>query len=108
MALKLVYQLKKLPPVTRIVCLSLLTITAPVYLGLIGRQNLVFTGLRHEPPPPLEILTIGPEKSLLNWEVWRLYTSFFLGGSCYESGLALTSDISSRSVGFIWGEMIFL
>jgi len=90
-------ELKKIPPVTRFLCFSSLGITIPVLMNLVHPFKVVF--LR-------ELIT-------QKLEIWRLYTSFFLGGSglnyvfelvmLYRNADQLESGpYSRRSADFAW------
>ncbi|KII91311.1 hypothetical protein PLICRDRAFT_38050 [Plicaturopsis crispa FD-325 SS-3] len=58
-------ELMKIPPVTRFLCASSLAVTLPVMLQLLSPYKVVFIR---------QLVT-------RRWEVWRLFTSFFLGSS---------------------------
>lgn len=57
-------EIRKIPQVTRFLCASSLGITVPVLMGMISPYKLVY------------IRTLVFRR----FEVWRLFTSFFLGG----------------------------
>ncbi|KAA1478160.1 DER1-domain-containing protein [Dentipellis sp. KUC8613] len=58
-------EIRKIPPVTRFMCGSSLAVTVPVLLELLSPYRVVFVK---------ELVT-------KKFEVWRIWTSFFLGGS---------------------------
>ncbi|KAI0341289.1 DER1-domain-containing protein [Trametopsis cervina] len=58
-------ELRKIPPVTRFLCASSLAVSLPSMLSLVSPYKLIFVK---------ELVT-------KKWELWRVYTSFFLGGS---------------------------
>ncbi|KAF9531413.1 Der1-like family-domain-containing protein [Crepidotus variabilis] len=65
-------ELKKIPPVTRFMCGSLLGVTVTYLLGIVGPYTLLFhSGM-----------------VIKRFQIWRLYTSFFLG----PQGLALVFE----------------
>ncbi|KAF7348619.1 Derlin [Mycena venus] len=56
-------EIRKIPPVTRILCISFLSISLPVFATLVSGYRVVYT------------FSLAFEKL----QIWRLYTSFFLG-----------------------------
>ncbi|KAL0957992.1 hypothetical protein HGRIS_000167 [Hohenbuehelia grisea] len=58
-------EIRKIPPVTRFLCASSLAMTVPVLMQIMSPYKLLFS-------KPLVVKRL---------EIWRLYTSFFLGGS---------------------------
>jgi len=58
-------EINKIPPVTRFLCASSLVVTIPVILQFISLYPLLF--VRHS------VIT--------KWEIWRLWTSFFIGNT---------------------------
>jgi len=65
MADQFVAELRKIPPVTRFLCASSVAVTLPVLLGMVSAYKVVFV----------------PNLVLYRWEAWRVFTSFFFGGS---------------------------
>ncbi|KAH7882330.1 Der1-like family-domain-containing protein [Phlebopus sp. FC_14] len=61
---ELVAELRKIPPVTRLLVGSSLGVTLPTHLRLVSVYKVLFI---------TELIT-------QNWEIWRPYTSLFLGG----------------------------
>ncbi|KAG7096005.1 hypothetical protein E1B28_006687 [Marasmius oreades] len=59
----LITELRKIPPVTRFLCGSVLGITGPVLMGMVSPYKVLYASR----------LVFG------KLELWRLYTSFFLG-----------------------------
>ena len=59
----LVAELRKIPPVTRFLCASSLGITIPVLMKVVSAYKVVYTH----------------ELVLRKLEIWRVFTSFFLG-----------------------------
>ncbi|KAF9262773.1 hypothetical protein L218DRAFT_381500 [Marasmius fiardii PR-910] len=59
----IIAEIRKIPPVTRFLCGSLIGITGPVLMGMVSPYKLVYASR----------LVFG------KLELWRLYTSFFLG-----------------------------
>ncbi|KAJ4467016.1 Der1-like family-domain-containing protein [Lentinula aciculospora] len=70
-----VAELKKIPPVTRFLCVSLVSVTGPVLMQLVSPYNVLF---HHS-------LVFGAR----GFQVWRLWSSFFLG----SSGLSFIFEI---------------
>jgi Derlin-2/3 len=58
------HEIDKIPPVTRSLVGSSLAVTLPTLLQVVSPYKLVFIR---------ELVT-------KRWELWRLYTNFFLGG----------------------------
>ncbi|PCH44803.1 DER1-domain-containing protein [Wolfiporia cocos MD-104 SS10] len=56
-------EISKIPPVTRFLCGSSLAVTVPVLLEIVSPYKILF----------VKELVTG------RWEVWRVFTSFFLG-----------------------------
>ncbi|KAJ7074962.1 Der1-like family-domain-containing protein [Mycena belliarum] len=70
---ELIAEIKKIPPVTRFVVLSSLAVSLSTMMGLVSAYKVVYTyGLVFE-----------------KLQVWRIYTSFFLG----RSGIAYIFDL---------------
>ncbi|KAJ7484322.1 Der1-like family-domain-containing protein [Mycena latifolia] len=66
-------EIRKIPPVTRVLCLSSLAVSLSTMMGLVSAYKVVYTyGLAFE-----------------KLQIWRLYTSFFLG----RSGIAYIFDL---------------
>ncbi|TFK37154.1 Der1-like family-domain-containing protein [Crucibulum laeve] len=59
-----VAELRKIPPVTRFLCFSSLGVTIPVLMQMVSPYGLLFV----------------PKLVMNKFQLWRLYTSFFLGG----------------------------
>ncbi|KAF7319282.1 Derlin [Mycena chlorophos] len=59
----LVAEIKKIPPVTRLLCISSVAVTVPVMAKMLSPYHIFYSS----------------EKVFWELEVWRLYTSFFLG-----------------------------
>ncbi|KAF8234956.1 DER1-domain-containing protein [Tricholoma matsutake] len=57
-------EIRKIPPVTRFLCASSLAVTIPVLMNIVSPYKVVFV---------LDYV-------LRRFELWRLHTSFFLGG----------------------------
>jgi hypothetical protein len=57
------YELRKIPPVTRFLCISSLAVTLAVLLELASVSDVVFNRD-----------LVGKK-----FQIWRVYTSFFLG-----------------------------
>ncbi|KAF9486193.1 DER1-domain-containing protein [Pholiota conissans] len=70
---QLIAEIKKIPPVTRFLVASSLGVTVPVLMKLVSPYSIVFFR-------PLVTKKL---------QIWRLYTSFFLGGD----GLAYLFDL---------------
>ncbi|EAU82900.1 hypothetical protein CC1G_05522 [Coprinopsis cinerea okayama7 len=60
---QIVAELKKIPPVTRFMTVSTVSLTVPVLMQLLSPYRLLFV----------------PQLVLKHFELWRLYTSYFLG-----------------------------
>lgn len=58
-------EIRKIPPVTRTLCGSLLVVSLPVMLHIVSPYKIIFVK---------ELVT-------KKFEIWRVFTSFFLGGS---------------------------
>ncbi|GLB38768.1 hypothetical protein LshimejAT787_0506330 [Lyophyllum shimeji] len=58
-------ELRKIPPVTRFLCASSLAVTIPALMHIVSPYKLIYTH----------------ELVFKKLQLWRLYTSFFLGGS---------------------------
>ncbi|KAI0056617.1 DER1-domain-containing protein [Artomyces pyxidatus] len=58
-------EIRKIPPVTRFLCASSLAVSLPVMLELVSAYRVVFVR---------ELVT-------QKWEIWRVWSSFFLGSS---------------------------
>ncbi|KAF8217675.1 Der1-like family-domain-containing protein [Mycena galopus ATCC 62051] len=58
-------EIRKIPPVTRVVCFSFLSISLSCMAGLVSGYKIIYT------------YSLAFEKL----QIWRLYTSFFLGSS---------------------------
>ncbi|KAF7348628.1 Derlin [Mycena venus] len=56
-------EIRKIPPVTRVLCISCLSIFLGVFMGLVSEYKLMYT------------FSLVFEK----FQIWRLYTSFLLG-----------------------------
>jgi len=96
----LVNEILKIPPVTRFLCVSVLAVSLPAKLNFISPYSLVFI------------------KELVTYrlELWRLYTSFFLGGGglnfifdfvmLYRNSNELESSYSGRSADYAWQMII--
>ncbi|KAF8871167.1 Der1-like family-domain-containing protein [Gymnopilus junonius] len=61
---QLIAEIKKIPPVTRFVCGSSLGVTLSVLMGAVAPYSVLFV----------------KDYVFKKFQVWRLYTSFFLGG----------------------------
>ncbi|KAE9393078.1 DER1-domain-containing protein [Gymnopus androsaceus JB14] len=59
----IVAELKKIPPVTRFLCISLVSVSGPVFMNLISAYKILY----HYEPVVTKL------------QVWRLWSSFFLG-----------------------------
>ncbi|KZP28358.1 DER1-domain-containing protein [Athelia psychrophila] len=70
---EIIAELLKIPPVTRFLCASSLAVSVPVNLGVVSAYKVVIIW---------ELVT-------KKWEIWRVFTSFFLGGS----GIAYLFDL---------------
>ncbi|KAJ3849193.1 Der1-like family-domain-containing protein [Lentinula lateritia] len=60
-----VAELKKIPPVTRFLCISLISVTGPVLMQLVSPYKVLYH----------QSFVFGER----GFEVWRLWSSFFLG-----------------------------
>ncbi|ETW75778.1 hypothetical protein HETIRDRAFT_329528 [Heterobasidion irregulare TC 32-1] len=90
-------ELRKIPPVTRFLCASSVAVTVPVMLQLLSPYRVLFVR---------ELVT-------QKWEIWRVWTSFFLGSSgfnyifdiimLYRNSDSLESgQFSGRSPDYAW------
>ncbi|KAK2463828.1 hypothetical protein APHAL10511_004133 [Amanita phalloides] len=90
-------EIRKIPPVTRFLCASSLGVTIPTLMGVFSPYKIIFE----------------PQLVIRKFEVWRLYTSFFLGsrGLNYIFELVMlyrTADqlesgpFSRRLADFVW------
>ncbi|KAG5642536.1 hypothetical protein DXG03_002574 [Asterophora parasitica] len=68
----LVAELRKIPPVTRFLCASSLAVTIPVLMNIVSPYKVLYTY-------KYVFQQLQPDKK--SWQVWRLYSSFFLGTS---------------------------
>ncbi|KAF8999126.1 DER1-domain-containing protein [Cyathus striatus] len=93
----LIEEIKKIPPITRLFCGSLVGISLPVFAGAISAYKTVFVW----------------KYVWKNYEIWRLYSSFFLGSqgftfifevaTLYQTTNQLeTGPYKSRTADFIW------
>ncbi|KAG6866177.1 hypothetical protein C0991_007727 [Blastosporella zonata] len=60
-----VAELRKIPPVTRFLCGSSLAVTVPLLMNMVSGYKLIYTF----------------NLAIKQLQLWRLYTSFFIGGS---------------------------
>ncbi|KAF7308740.1 Derlin [Mycena kentingensis (nom. inval.)] len=74
----LIREVKKIPPVTRLVLLSSLGVTVPCMLHMISTYHVVYSSA----------LVVR------NLEIWRIYTSFFYGGGGLGYIFDLTDSLS--------------
>ncbi|KIY45076.1 DER1-domain-containing protein [Fistulina hepatica ATCC 64428] len=61
-------EIKKIPPITRTLCFSSLGVTVPVLMNLVSAYKVLYV----------------PRLVWGRLELWRLYTSFFLGGGGFN------------------------
>jgi len=78
--MSLVEDIKKVPPVTRFLCGTTMVITLSTMLAVVERRSLVYT----------KGLVVG------RWQIWRVFTSFFHGGT--GVGLLMNAYMLFRSV----------
>jgi len=93
-------EIRKIPPVTRFLCASMFAVTLSERLNIVSPYRLLFVR---------ELVTN-------NWEFWRVYTSFFLGGSglrliidsimLYRNSNDVESYYSRRSADYAWQLLI--
>ena len=83
MASEFIAELQKIPPVTRFLCASQLAVSLPVMLQLVSPRQVIFIW-------PFVIKNYEVILRLDEWrngcsdlpgQIWRIFTSFFLGGS---------------------------
>ncbi|TBU45129.1 DER1-domain-containing protein [Dichomitus squalens] len=72
--MSLVEELRKIPPVTRFLCGSLISVTVPMILQVVSPYKLLFVR----------------EYVTKRYEIWRAFTTFFIGGT----GLNFIFDIA--------------
>jgi len=65
---QLIAEIKKIPPVTRFVCGSSLAVTLSVLMGAVAPYSVLFV----------------KDYVFKKYQVWRLYTAFFLGGGGFN------------------------
>ncbi|KAK7059766.1 Derlin [Favolaschia claudopus] len=62
---ELLAEIRKIPPVTRVICISLLGVSLPVMAGIVSGYKVIYSY----------------SQTFERLQIWRLYTSFFLGSS---------------------------
>jgi len=60
----IIAEIKKIPPVTRFMCISLVGLTLSTMLGLVSPYNYVYYS----------------KLVMYRFQIWRLWSSFFLSG----------------------------
>ncbi|KZP17452.1 hypothetical protein FIBSPDRAFT_747057 [Athelia psychrophila] len=75
---EIIAELLKIPPVTRFLCASSLAVSIPVNLGLVSAYKVVIIW---------ELVT-------KKWEIWRIFTSFFLGGALYRTAEIMATRLA--------------
>jgi hypothetical protein len=76
-------EIMKIPPVTRFLCASSLAVSVPPMLSLVSPYKLLF--VKELVTKRLEVSACRLDACInadhMSHQIWRLYTSFFFGGS---------------------------
>ncbi|KAJ7434427.1 hypothetical protein B0H11DRAFT_733754 [Mycena galericulata] len=62
-------EIRKIPPVTRFLLISLLGVSLPVFMNVVPAYKVIY----------------HYELVFKQLQIWRLYTTFFLGSRCIRS-----------------------
>ncbi|CCM01204.1 uncharacterized protein FIBRA_03252 [Fibroporia radiculosa] len=80
--MSLVNEIRKIPSVTRFFCGAYLVVSVPVMLESLSPDKIVFV----------------KELVIQQFQVWRIFTSFFLGGKRYSLHLAYYGGLADNTV----------